>query len=398
VGRDLNVRAVVTGRVVQRGERVTVQAELIDASTVAQLWGDQFDRSMNDVLTIQADISKAIAENLRLRLTPEDEQGLAATGTRDPAAYQLYLKGRYALQRRSAESLQQAAALFQEAIATDRSYAQAYAGLSDTYATQAYWRYRPAPDAYAQAMEAAKAAIVLDEQLPEAHLSLAELSLHYTWDFEQAEREYRRALELSPRNATLHAVHGLFLSSRGRQDDAIAGIRRAIALEPRWAMHHVNLGFVLSNARRYEESITALQHALALDPQLSLAHLDLGRTYRLARKEDFGTAISRRLVEAGDPLGETFLAASYAVAGRRAEAEAILARLTDAATRTGSGSYAIALIYASLGESAEAFTWLERALAERDPFLVWIRIDPDFDAIRGDPRFEALAQRVDPSR
>jgi TolB-like protein/Tfp pilus assembly protein PilF len=396
VGRELNVRAVVTGRVMQRGDRVTVQAELIDASTVAQLWGDQFDRSLNDVLTIQADISRAIADNLRLRLTPEDEQGLAATGTRDPAAYQLYLKGRYALQKRSAEGLQQAAALFHQAIATDRSYAQAYAGLSDTYATQAYWRYRPAPEAYAQAMAAAKSAIALNERLAEAHVSLADLSLHHAWDFEQAAREYQRALELAPGNGALHAVYGTFLSSRGRQDDALASIRRAIALEPRWAMHHVNLGFVLSNARRYDESVTALQHALALDPELSLAHLDLARTYRLARKEDFGIAISRRLADSGDPLGETFLAASYAVAGQRTEATAILTGLVDAAKRTGSGSYAIAVVYASLDDAANAFAWLERALAERDPFLVWIRIDPDFDAIRPDPRFEALARQVDP--
>lgn len=396
VGRELNVRAVVTGRVMRRGDRVTVQAELTDASTVAQLWGDQFDRSMDDVLTIQADIARAIAEKLRVRLTPEDEQGLAATGTRDPAAYQLYLKAQYALQKRSAESLRQAEALFQQAIVADRSYARAYAGLSDTYATQAYWRYRPAADAYRDAMQAAGTAVALDDRLADAHAALADLSLHYAWDFERAEREYRRALELAPGNATLHALYGVFLSSRGRHEEALASIQRTIALEPRWAMHHVNLGFVLSNARRYDESIAALQHALALDPELSLAHLDLARTYRLARREDFGVAISRRLTDSGDPLGETFLAASYAVAGRHAEATAILARLADAATRAGSGSYGVALVYASLGDAENTIKWLERALSERDPFLVWIRVDPDFDPVRADVRFARVAERVRP--
>ena len=398
-GRDLNARAIVTGRVVQRGDRLTIQAELIDAESVAQLWGDQFDRSLADVLSMQAEISRAIADNLRRQLTLEDEAGLTASAARDPVAYQLYLRARHATLKRTREGYGQATQYLRQAIARDPAYAQAYAGLADAYVWQAYWGYLPAAETYGLAVEAARRALAIDDRSAEAHAALGWLHLYKDWNWRESERAYQRALALDPTSADIHALYGESLGTRRRFDEAIAEVGKGAALDPLSSRITVSLGFLLSNAERYDEAIEILKQAAEFDPDFTLPRLDLARAYRLAGMADLAIAASRRMLDSGDPLGTTFLAAAYGRAGRKAEAMPLLREMIAKARRSTGESYKVALVYASMGERDSAFEWLEKAFAERDTFLPWLNSDPDFNPLRSDPRFDALIRRIGiPSR
>jgi TolB-like protein/Tfp pilus assembly protein PilF len=393
-GTALNARAVVTGRVTQRGDRLTVQAELIDAAGVAQLWGDQFDRPLADVLTVQAEISKAIADALRLQLTREDERNLTADAPKDAVAYQAYLKGRHEIFKRTRTGYTAATQFFEQAIERDPSYARAYAGLADVYLWQAYWGYLPSADAYARSLAAANQAISLDDRSADAHASLGWLNLYYRWNWPESAREYERAVRLDPNNARIRAWYGESLSTRGRHDEAIAEVRQAVALDPLSPELMTNLGFVLSNARRFDEAIEIMKGAVGKGANSTLAQLDLARVYRLAGKYDLAIAASRKMLESGDPLGPAFMALSYARAGRRGEARAILMKMETEAGRTNSGNFLVAAVFAALGDRDPAFHWLERAYAAHETFLPWMKVDPEFDPIRNDPRCDGLIRRI----
>jgi TolB-like protein/Tfp pilus assembly protein PilF len=393
-GRELKARAVVTGRVVQRGDRLTVQAELIDAITVAQLWGDEFDRPLADVLTIQSDIARAIADNLRLQLTGDDERALTARAPRDALAYQLYLKGEYEVGKRKKDGYDRGTEFFKQAIARDPSYAQAHAGMADSYLWQAYWGYLPAREAYQQARAAASRAVALDARSAEGHAALGWISLYHDWNWVESDKAYQRALALDPSSGTTHYRYGEALGTRGRFDEAIAEINRAIELDPLNARNTTSLGFMLTNARRFPESIEALKRALQIEPDDTLARLDLARAYRLAGMHDLSIRESRAMVDSGDPLGPTFLALSYARAGRRADAQKLLQDLIAKAEREQRGSFLVAAVFATLGDKDRGFDWLDRAVKEHDTFLPWMKVDPEFDALRGDPRFDDLIRRI----
>jgi TolB-like protein/Tfp pilus assembly protein PilF len=393
-GRDLNARAVVTGRVVQRGDRLTIQAELIDAATVGQLWGAQFDRPLADVLSVESEIARAIADNLRLELTREDKEGLTAGAPRDAVAYQLYLRGQYATARRTRESYKQASQYFNQAIERDPAYALAYAGLADAYIWQGYWGYVNAAEAYQKAIAAANRALALNERSADAHNALAWIRLFYQWNWPQSERESQRALALDPTNPDIRYRYGEALGTLGRFDEAIAEIRRAIALDPSSARLAVSLGFMLTNAKRYPEAIDALRNAVELDPDQTLGQVDLTRAYRLGGMADLAIQGSRRMVDAGDPLGRAFLAASYAHAGRRNDALEIVKGMITSAEATHGGGYLIAVVFAALGNADQAMQWLERSYTAHESFLAWLAVDPEFDRLRADPRFVDLIRRI----
>ncbi len=393
-GAALGARAVVTGRVTQRGERLTVHAELIDVVGVAQLWGDQYDRPLADVLAVQADISKAIADKLRLHLSREDEKSLTAGAPKDAVAYQLFLKGRHETDRRTRAGFAAATDFFNQAIVRDPSYARAYAGLAYVYLWQAYWGYLPSADAYTKAMAAANRAVELEDGSADAHAALGWLNLFYRWDWAAAAREYDRALALDPSVAYIRQWHGESLSTRARHDAAIAELRQAVALDPLSTELMTSLGFVLINARRFDEAIDVQKAAVAKGADSTLAQLDLARAYRLAGKSDLAIAESRKMLDTGDPLAEPFMALSYARAGRRADSLAILRKMEDNARRSRQGSFLVAAVYAALGDRDPAFRWLDEAFKEHDTFLPWMKVDPEFDKLRGDPRFDDLIRRI----
>jgi TolB-like protein/Tfp pilus assembly protein PilF len=393
-GAALNARAVVTGRVTQRGDRLTVQAELIDVAGVAQLWGDQFDRPLADVLAVQADISKAIADRLRLHLTREDENSLAAGAPKDAIAYQLFLKARHETDRRRRVGFAAATDFFNQAIARDPSYARAYAGLAYVYLWQAYWGYVPSAEAYTKAMAAANRAVALDEGSADAHAALGWLNLYYRWDWAASAREYDRALALDPSAAYIHQWVGESLSTRARHDAAIAELKQAVALDPLSTELMTSLGFVLINARRFDEAIAVQKAAVEKGAESTLAQLDLARAYRLAGKSDLAIAESRKMLDTGDPIAEPFVALSYARAGRRADALAILGKMEENARRSGQGGFLVAAVYAALGDRDPAFRWLDEAIKEHDTFLPWMKVDPEFDKLRGDPRYDDVIRRI----
>jgi len=397
VAHDLGVRAIVTGRILQRGDRLTVQAELIDAVRVAQLWGEQFDRSLAEVLPVQAEISKAVADHLGLNLTHDDERRVVAGATtQDAAAYQLFLKARYGWNKRNREGLAQATGYFEQAIRRDPSYARAYAGLANARVAQAAYGYLPAGDALLEAVAAATKAVALDDQSAEAHASLGYTELYLRWNWQRSERELQRALALDPRSAWAHFYHGVSLWARTRYDDAMAEVIRADGLEPLSPTADATLGGILMSAHRYDDAIAGLNKALELEPEFAPAHEYLERTYRLKGLGALAIAESRHLIALGSPNGRASLAASYAISGRKAEAAAILEGLVKEARRSpGHGRvFSLAMLSAALGHTSKAFEWLEEAYISRDPNLVFLNTFPELDALHADPRFQDLVRRI----
>ena len=393
--RDLNVRAIVTGRVVQRGDRVSVQAEMIDAVNVAQLWGDHFDRSVADMMNVQSEISKAIAENLRLQLTSDDHKVMVAGTTQNAEAYQLYLKGQYEFAKRNRDGLNRANAYFEQAITRDPTYALAYAGLARVYGRQAVFGYVPPGEAFPKSISAARKAIALDERSADAHAALAYSTLYYDWNWTQSDQELHRALALDPNNVEAHNIYGLFLMTLRRFDEGVAEQRRAEALDPLSPMLPAALGWELLQARRYDEAITPLKRALELEPDFVVAHMYLAWLYEASGKGDLAIAESRRTIELGNPFGQALLADSYAVAGRKAEAVAPLKESIEQSKRSHSGALQIALVFDALGDKEQAFTWLEESYKEHEPLLVYLNVMPfRNDALHADPRFQDLVRRI----
>lgn len=369
---DLNVRAIVTGRVVQRGDQVSVQAEMIDAANVAQLWGDHFDRSVTDMMNVQSDISKAIAENLRMQLTSEDHKVMVAGTTQNSEAYQLYLKGQYELAKRNRDGYNRANAYFEQAIAQDPSYALAYAELSQDYAIQSLSGYLPPGETYPRAIAAARKAIALDERSADAHTALALSSLYYEWNWTQSEQEYHRALALDPNNAFSHLQYGNFLITVRRFEEAITEMGRAEELDPLTPINPALHGLSLVAARRYDEAITPLKRALELEPDFTLAHFYLAELYFTSGKGDLAIAESRRTIELGFSFGQALLAGSYAMAGRKLEAEAALKEAIEQSKRSHSGAFFIAFAFEALGDKEQTFTWLEESYKEHEASLVFL--------------------------
>lgn len=393
-GRDLNVRAVVTGQVVQRGDRLQIQVELIDVVSVAQLWGERLDRSLSDALSMQAEISKSIVDKLRLRLTGDDEKGLAAGGTQNAEAYQLYLKGRYEWNKRSREGLSTGAQYFEQAIRSDPSYALAYAGLANAYNMRAFYGFLPSSEAFPKAIAAVRKAVELDERSADAHAALGWSSLRSEWNWTQSEREFQRALALDPNNATAHQWHGTVPLTRGRYDEAIAECRRGEALDPLSPGFALGSAYTLTFAHRYDEAIETLKRALELEPNFATAHRYLAGAYRLKGMTDLAIAESRRAVELRDPIGQVDLAASYAASGRKGEAVTLLKGAIEESKRSRRGALDIALILVALGEGDQAFAWLEEAYKEHDQWLPFLNVNPEFAALRDDPRFRDLVRRI----
>jgi len=393
--RDLNVRAIVTGSVMQRGDQVSVQAEMIDAANVAQLWGDHFDRSVADMMNVQSDISKAIAENLRMQLTSDDHKVMVAGTTQNAEAYQLYLKGQYEYAKRSRDGYNRASAYFEQAITQDPSYALAYAALAKNYGWQAFWGYLLASEAYPKANAAAKKAIALDERSADAHTALATSALYYGWNWTQCEQELRRALALDPNNSEARRAYGIFLSTLRRFDEGIAELRRAEELDPLSPINPAVLGTTLAQAHRFDEAVTPLKRALGLDPDQVNAHLYLAWLYGHTGKGDLAIAESRRTIELGFPFGQALLAESHAAAGKKDEAVARLKEAIEQSKRSHSGAFWIAFAFDALSDKEQTFTWLEESYKEHEAVLVFLNEWPFHnDAWRADPRFQDLVRRI----
>jgi serine/threonine-protein kinase len=398
-GNELGVRAVLSGRITQRGDNLTISAELVDVRYNKLLWGEQYDRKMSDLLATQREIAREIVDKLKLQVSGE-EKGIAKHYTENNEAYQLYLKGRFYWNKRNEDAMQKSLNYFQQSIEKDPTFALAYCGLADSYillgAADASG-YMSADDALPKAETAALKALEIDETLAEPHVSLAHVKYYYHRDWTAAEREYKRALELNPNYATAHQWYAIYLMSLGRFDEALAQARRAQDLDPLSLPINMTLGWVLLNARQYDQSVEQLLKTIEMDPSFLLAHHRLGLVYEQQGKYDKAIAEFRQVVDLSraKPLGIAALAHAYALAGKRAEAQNSIAELLELSKKRFVSEASIAMVYIALGDKDQAFAWLAKADKARDALLARLKVDPRFDPLRSDPRFADLQRRLD---
>ena len=386
VARELNVRAVLTGRVHRRGDTLSIQVDLIDATNVAQMWGQHYDRRVSDLLLVQEDISRDIFENLRLKLSVEEQKQLEA--------FSLYLKGRNSWNKRTEDGLLQGVEYFQQAIEVDQGYAPAYAGLADCYNMLVVYGISQPKDAFPKAKEAATKALSIDGTLAEARTSLAFIKHRWDWGREDAEREFQLAIKSKPTYAPAHQWYSSYLVAMGRFDEAIAEAKRAEELEPLSFISNSHLGWILYFAGRYDEAIAHCKRLLDVDPNFFPARRYMGLAYE--QKAMYAEAIDQfqqGVKLSGSPLMMSLLGHAYAASGKKAEAQRILAELDQQKQRYVS-PYTVATIYAGLGEKDQAFKWLEKAFEERDIWVMNLKVDPVLKNLRSDPRFANLLQRI----
>jgi DNA-binding winged helix-turn-helix (wHTH) protein/TolB-like protein/Flp pilus assembly protein TadD len=387
VGRELNVRAVVTGRVRRHGDTISIQADLIDLENVAQIWGQIYDRKLADILIVQDDIARNIFENLRLRLNVEEKKRLEA--------YRLYLKGRNSWNKRTASELQQGIQYFQQAIDTDPNYAPAYAGLADCYNMLVVYGAALPADGFPKAKEAAIKALEIDESLAEAHTSLAFIKFRWDRDRVEAERGFRQAIKLQPSYAPAHQWYSSYLAALERFDEALAEARRTQELEPLSFTASAHLGWILYLSGQNDRAIEQGTEILKLDPNAFPALRYRGLAYEQKRMYPEAIADFQKGVKlSGSPLMLALLGHAYAASGQREAAQKVLNELNDLQGRRYVSPYTIAAIYAGLGEKDQAFKWLDKAEEVRDIWLMNLKVDPVFTALRSDPRFPDLLVRT----
>ncbi len=396
VGRELAVRAVLAGRMVQRNEDLIISVELVDVDRQAQLWGGRYQRKMADLIVLQEELTTEISEKLRLQLTGEEKKRLRKRPTQNTEAFKLVLKSRHALSKFSPEGLRQAIALCEQAILIDPRYAAAYAELSLAYNQSVFFGYGAAAELLPLAKVAAKKALQLDETLAEAHLSLSLVLLLQSWDFLGAERESRRALELNPDYYGGHFGMGALNAIRGRFEDAIAPSKRALDLEPFFGLPSHHLGVAYHLAGRLDSAIEQLNKVLEIYPENAVVHALLADAYACAGRPDQAMEQCEQALAAGRgaPIVRLRVACSYVKIGKTQEARKIL-REAESVWKSGDPlSHFIAAAHARLGEKDAAFEWLDKAFQEHESFLVYFKVHPLFEGLRGDPRFDALVKRI----
>jgi len=396
IAHELRVDAVVEGSVLRAGDRVRITAQLVEAASDHHLWSSTVDRPLGDILDLHSEVSRAITEELRPRLTPNERMRLAGTGSVRPAAYDAYLRGRFFWNKRTPEGLARAIAYFQESIDADPLYARAWSGLADCHNVLAAFRWRHPREAFPLAHAAAARALELDPELAEGHTSLAYALEYYDWDWQRSEDAYKRAIALHPGYGTARQWYGDFLTSLGRLDEAFPQILRAVELDPISPVVGNTHGDTYYYARRYEEAIAIYLRTLELDPDYTWARLNLGRALQqLGRHDEAIQALETAHRTAGIGLDDSAaIAYAWAAAGDRARAEAILARVIERWREGRVSPYSVANIYVALPDRDQAFVWLERALEDRDRMMVTLRVHPRLDPIRDDPRFGALLVRM----
>jgi serine/threonine-protein kinase len=398
VAQQLKVRAVLMGRISERGDSLSVSAELVDAVENAHLWGVQYNRKPSDLIATQEDIAREISQNLRHKLSGEEKKQLARRPTEDVEAYRLYMKGRHFWNQRTGDALQKGIGYFRQAIDRDPAYALAYSGLADAYGTQGvfYHQFAPPSATLPLAREAAMASLELDPALGEAHQSLAFVRLYYDWDWASAEHEFKRALELNPADTNAHHQYSHYLLALGRFDESLAEAQRAVEQDPLSPVMSTHLGEHYNLTGEPDRAVEQLKRALELNPRFPIAHMLLGEAYLQKRlypeaEREFQSVAD---VFAGTSRVQSALARVHALAGRRREALRDLEELAEDLPGRYVAPHDLAWGYAALGDTDRAMQWLEKAYAERSSALVYLKIEPLFDPLRGDKRFADLVRRV----
>jgi len=400
IAKQLGVAHILEGSVQKASDQVRVNVQLINAMTDAHLWADTYDRKLTDIFAVESEIAKTIADTLQARLTRSEQHALAARPTENSEAHQLYLRGRFFWNKRTGNDLKKSIDYFQQAIAADPNYALAYAGVADGYVWLPAYTAGTPQDCYPKAMAAAKKALELDDTLAEAHTTLAIAIWLYDFDSSQANREFQRAIELNPNYAIAHQQYGnITLSALGRFDDAIAEGKRAVELDPFSLVINTDLGSNYCYARRYDEAIAQLRKTLEMDPGFYIAHIVLGQALDAKGARDPAIVEYQKARALNDdPSVLGVLARAYGLSGNKMEAEKILDQLKELSKQRYVAAYSFALVYLGLGDKEQALRWLEQSYQDRaGSDIGYIRVDPLLDPLRGDPRFEALAEKIVPA-
>jgi len=396
VGRELNVRAVLTGRMMQSGGSLRIGTELVDVATGSQLWGAQFDRKPGDIFVIQDEISNEISGKLRLQLTGAEKKRLTIRHTEDAEAYRLYLKGRHHWNRWTEEGFYKAIGYFQQAVEKDPAYALAYTGIAESYVLLGWNSYLSPKDAFPKGKAAALTALELDPNLGEAHTPLAAALWLHDWQWERAQKEFQRSLELNPSYPTANHWYAEFVMTMGRHTEAIAKMKNSQELDPLSLILNVGIGWAFYNARRYDEGAEQLLRTVELDPNYPVTHWFLGLLYRKTGRYDAAIAAGEKGValSGGGPLIRAALAHTLGKAGRPAEARKILDDLTELAKRKYVTPHFLAGIHIGLAEHDRAIEYLEKSFDERSHWLIYLHFDPSMDDLRDHPRFQELLGRI----
>lgn len=393
VGAALGVTAVLIGKVLQRGDNLLISVELIDSRDRTLLWGQQYNRKATDLLAVQGDISREVAERFRVHLTTGQQQKLVTNGTAKPEAYELLLKGRFHSARGTLEDRRLAGDYFNQAIAADPAYALAYAELSDIYRSLVNSGTLDPNEYLPKAQWAAQKSLELDDGLAVGHYSLANLKT-YAWQWADAESEYRRAIELDPNLALAHRWYASYLRLVGRNEQAVAEIKRARDLDPLSPGVNATVGYLLFGARQYDQAIDVLKKTIESNPTYPYAHLFLGFTYAAKGMHAEAIASYQEAIKLGldTPSTQVHLAVTYAQAGNLGQAQTILKRLETSKDHVSPGE--LAMLYTALGEREKAFALLEKAYEDHDLQLQYLGVATEFDPLRSDPRFQDLMRRV----
>ena len=399
IGQELGVRAVFAGRVMQLGDWIIIKTELVDVANQAQIWGEQYRRKMTNIFNLLDDIAEDIGEQLKLKLSGEEKKRLAKRYTKNTDAYQLYLKGRYFVTtKRTEDWIKKGIECFQKAIDLDPNYALAYSGIAEAYGFLASSTGGWSPHkAYPKAKAAALKALELDDTLGEAHCSLGFFRLLYDWNFAEAEREFKKAVELSPNYPNAHDGLGFYYKAVGRHADSIEKGKQVQTLDPLSPFAHISLGYAYYFARDFEKAVEECNKALELNKYSTFAYRNLGLAYlQLGNIENAIKALNKAVTFSSGGLAfESYLGFAYGIAGKHSEAAETLENLHEISRSQYVPAYNFAMLHLGLNDLDKTFEYLEKAFTERSGFLPFLKVEPMVDALRNDPRFQDLLWKID---
>jgi TolB-like protein len=395
VGKELEVRTMLVGRVLKQGDDLSVSVELVDTENNRHLWGGQYNRKVSDLLSLQQDITRDISDTLKLQLTGEEKSKLAKRPTEDPAAYQLYLNGLFYWNKGTESGFQKAVEYFNQAIEKDPKFALAQSGLADTYVLLGDSGYLAPREAWPRAKAAAMVAMGIEDSLAEAHTSLALVKAYYDWDWTGAERDFRRAIELNPNSAAAHHWFGSYLAKTGRQGEALRELQTAQQFDPLSLLINTSLGWDWYLSRQLDKAIEQLKKTLEMDQNYAPARRLLEASYE--QKGMYKEAVAewqRALTLSGNPELAATIGQDFATSGYQAVLQDWLEGLQEISRREYVSPYSVAQVYAQLGNSDQVFDWLEKALEERDSQIVALKVEPVFERLHSDPRYQNLLKRI----
>ncbi|MCH8838148.1 MAG: tetratricopeptide repeat protein [Candidatus Marinimicrobia bacterium] len=395
IAEELGVANILEGTVRRHGNRVRITSQLIDARTDAHLWAETYDRELTDIFAIQSDVARKIATALKAMLSTDERQRIEKRPTESTEAYHFYLRGQYFWNRRTTEDLFRAIGYFEQAIEADSSYAQAYVGLADCYIWLAHYEIPP-KQAFPIARRALARALEIDNGSAGAYVSLAHILNEHEWDWANAESAFQRAIELKPNYAEAHRLYGWYFIHIGQLDKAIAEMERALELDPLSYLINTNMAYPYSLLGQFSQAFEYLQKTLELNPDYPLAYMALGENYRRAGRHGEAVEAHEKAValDKGNALYLSYLGYTYGVAGHRDKALAILRELHEMSKEKYVSPWAMAMPYIGLRELEQALDWLDKAYVEGDLLIAWLKVFPEFDPLRSDPRFADLLRRM----